>query len=347
MKKQLIKLLLFILASVTTGAEAQIMSFMTGDSYFRYVGENTTHQVIDSIDLEGTMPDGLRFTATTLKKKRDDFGNVKEETFYVCNPQLRIVPSIRRTNYFNSDRRLENSYFARWDDKLKQYHEFQRYTYRYIDDDVCLVNRYVLNTIDQWIMKDSLRISITYNERLDPVEILTQHHPQTTWKDTLRESIHYDSIGRLTKRELFEWKGLSWKYRSMDTYLYKQFADSDNTAYVNEMIWDGQCWRQPIYTFAGHQIDGRKTVYLSKLTHKAPETNSNKTPLREHKDKGFYINSGKASARITVINAQGKRLQTRRMRGTAFIPLSGYGKGTYTLKIEQNGRVATRKIRVN
>ncbi|MCR5298446.1 MAG: T9SS type A sorting domain-containing protein [Paludibacteraceae bacterium] len=346
MKKQTINILLCLL-TVAMGADAQIMSFMSGDSYFRYVGENTSHQVIDSIDLEGTLPDGLRFTATTLKKKRDALGNVTEEVFYVCNPQMRIVPSVRRTNHFDTDGRLEYSYFARWDEKLKQYHEFQRYSYRYSGDDACLLNRYVLNTIDQWILKDSLRISVTYNERLDPVEILTQHHLGTEWKDTLRESIHYDSIGRLTKRELFEWKGLSWKYRSMDTYLYKQFTDSDNTAYVNEMIWDGFCWRQPIYTFAGKQIDGRKTVFLSKLTHSIPIPPKERNEAKNAKDKGFYINSGKTSAKITVINTHGKRLFSKRIRGTAFIPLSDYGKGTYTLRIEQNGRVATRKIRVN
>lgn len=59
---------------------------------------------------------------------------------------------------------------------------------------------------------------------------------------------------------------------------------------------------------------------------------------------GFYINAGDETVMINMFSLGGKLVLTKTVKGTEYIDVNSLAKGTYIVKLTQNGKTVTKKL---
>lgn len=350
--------ILFLSASFIV-VRADVVELYTGKTDNTFTDNNQPYFLNDTITSFATLPNGEKKIVRQLIRQRDSEGHLLTETSLglssengILNEQL--TPYSVFENSLDSVGRIVKSIRKQYDSDVNLYFDYLMHTHRYDDDGSCIMNRYHKNTRDEWVLADSLRISATFNDDFLPVEILIQTIDSATiqWTDSAMITLQYDSLSRTTDRLLYLWNGLSWNLQSQQRYNYT----SRNLAEVSSRIWSNGKWRKPQYSLAGHQVKLQRQSAFGLYSKQQKNEIENKelenkniieTPKHVPTKKGFYINAGSERVSITIFNAKGRQLYNRSAKGITYIDFSPWGKGNYSLRITQNGRIITRRIRID
>ncbi len=364
MRKSLFIILLFL--SIGTIAHADLIELFAGHGGEELLTDtDNLHQFTDTIISTAILPNGQEQVVRTMIRERDECGNLLKETSYglysengVLNDQL--IPYSFCENTLDSIGRIISSTRFQYDVDVNHFFPYLRHTHHYTDDGACLMIRFRKNTQDEWVTLDTLLISATYNERLDPVEILVQKLSENnSWRNSTMTSYIYDSLARVTLRETFIWDSISWNYQTRQQFFY----ESDTlSAQTQSRIWSQGKWKRPRYSLAGAQVPIKRRIITNfynggrHISEQQTQAMTNEEPNKQEikhrrvnksSKKGFYLNTGTAPATVTIFNSNGRQLRNLTTKGVTYVNFSQWGKGNYSLRIIQNGRTTTRRIRIN
>lgn len=355
---------IFILFFIVISAvRADVVELYVGLQDETFAADSQPYFLCDTVKSFATLPNGERKIVRQLVRQRDHQGHIVKEMTWGLSSENGIlneslIPYSLNENVLDTAGRVVSAVRKQYDIDVDRYFDFIKQQYRYNDDGTCVLTRFHKNTKDEWILMDSSRISATFNDNYLPVEILIQKVDSSLeWMDSVMISLQYDSLTRVSQRLTYLWNGLSWNLQSQQRYDYTE----KNIANISSRVWSNGKWRKPQYSLAGHQVKLLRQACFSlyephpsneeKFSIQEQKTNnerySKKREINTQAKKGFYVNAGKERATITIFNAKGRQLYNRTARGVTYIDFSPWGKGNYSLRITQNGKILTRRIRIN